>query len=740
MDYDALGVALIGRCADLLPQWFPDGRFRGSEFKVGNLAGAPGDSLSVNSVTGVWRDFAGDAGGSDLISLYAAIHHLKQGEAAEELQERFFGTNGGASPEPRSKAVCVVNRACRPGAHIDSFNPVHPTWGPPDALYPYRDLDGEILFYIARYEPEGERKQICPWTWDGERWQMRAWPSPRPLYGLEVLREQPQAKVLIVEGEKCVAAARTRFDPRAHVAMCWPGGTAGVMHTDWQPLIGRQVTIWPDADEPGWEAAAKIARLLEELNLTVGIIDVKGQPSGWDIADLIDSGASTIDVATYARSHRLTLEDFMLSRGEPDRGEDAPIEPPADHSIEDLGNPPVRGESKYVKQNIWNSYNLEPGPGGIPWANLDNATAIVSQHPDTRDSLWFDEFHQRVMWHAREFDVQKDASDLNLVIQRTVHIPKMSTSTVAEAVVSHSGKNKRHPVREWLLSLPEAGEPQLLEQWLPRGMGTDDDTYNQTVSKNFLIGMVARAMQPGCQLDTMIVLEGAQGTGKTSTLRVLGGDWYTSNNASMAEKDFLQGLQGYWVIEVEEMHGIQSASLEKTKAILSRTKDEFRWSHGRQVKSYLRQCVFAGSTNSDSWNTDDTGARRFLPVECGKINLAWTRKNREALMYQALQRYQAGETWWEVPKETQARVTEMQELRRVEDPWEVIIARNLVGRQSADLEDAWVALDIAPEKRLKRDQLRIAAIYRLLGWKPRVTWKGGRSVKVYFPPGAPEPL
>src|ERR1700689_195823 len=150
----------------------------------------------------------------------------------------------------------------------------------------------------------------------------------------------------------------------------------------------------------------------------------------------------------------------------------------------------------------------------------------------------------------RDFDEKWDAAELCLVMQRDIHIQKMSTATVAEACGTYAKRNGRHPVREWLASLPPWDGARRLEQLLPLGFGTIADDYTAAVGRCFLIGMVARVMQPGCQLDTMPVFEGGQGIGKTSALRILGGEWYSSNNASMQEKDFLQGLQGYWLIEI----------------------------------------------------------------------------------------------------------------------------------------------------------------------------------------------
>jgi Virulence-associated protein E len=377
----------------------------------------------------------------------------------------------------------------------------------------------------------------------------------------------------------------------------------------------------------------------------------------------------------------------------------------------------------------WEHFGIERGPGGHAWGNLKSALAIVSRHPDTATSLWFDEFHQRLMWGEREFEA-RDASELCLMMQRTIGVEKMSTTTAREAAETHGMRNPRHPVREWLESLPKWNGLRHLEELLPVGFGTADDDYHAQVGRCFLIGMVARVMRPGCQLDTMPVFEGSQGIGKTSALRVLGGDWYSSNNAGMQEKDFLQGLQGYWLIEIEELESVNRASLERTKAILSRVRDEFRWSHGRQVKSYLRQCVFAATTNSSSWNADSSGARRFWPVACEEIDLAWIRRMREHLFAEALARFRSGEDWHRVPVE---RAVEEQEARRVEDPWAAILEAKLAGLTEYTIEDAFAAIEAKPNEREQRHARRIAEILKSLGWRVHVRKVNGRSKRLYRP-------
>lgn len=284
LDFDGLGRQLLGSAESLLASWLPGGRKRGGTWVCGDLSGAKGESLTVKLATGQWADWATGDHGSDLISLYAAIHDLSMGEAFRQLggDERPTRVNGHArapepEPEPKRQVVTPV-----PGA-VSEHACVHPIFGRPVARWAYLDGSGDVLGYVARYEREGQRKQIVPWTFDGNEWGMGQWPAPRPLYGLWQLAQQPDAPVLIVEGEKAADAARKVCKPYAVVT--WPGGARALEKADWRPVHGRSVLLWPDADTTGIESMQALARLLHPHCKVVKVIDPQGQPDGWDAAD-----------------------------------------------------------------------------------------------------------------------------------------------------------------------------------------------------------------------------------------------------------------------------------------------------------------------------------------------------------------------------------------------------------------------------------------------------------------------
>jgi len=213
----------------------------------------------------------GDKGG-DLVSLAAYIWDMKQGEAAKELGERLgMRPDDAAPPSSRRPAQPADGLACIMPMPKDAPPPhaAHPKHGKPSKRWAYRAADGVPCFYHDRYEPrrEGERKQFAPLTLWREKsgrmdWKWKAPATPRPIYGQPELARRPDAPVCIVEGEKAADAAAVLL-PEC-VIVTWAGGTNAVAKFDWSPLVGREVWLWPDADEPGRKAMRTLANLLKK--------------------------------------------------------------------------------------------------------------------------------------------------------------------------------------------------------------------------------------------------------------------------------------------------------------------------------------------------------------------------------------------------------------------------------------------------------------------------------------------
>jgi putative DNA primase/helicase len=262
--------AALATAESLLRSWLPDGKREGQEWVARNPTRAdrrPG-SFGINIRTGKWADFAtGDKGG-DLISLRAYLDGTKQGEAAgavaADLGLQWGG--GGRTGRPRFAAkrrpITTPAPQAEPepepkrGAKNKPRVIKHQTLGIPTATWLYTDAESRPLGYACRFHTGEGQKAVIPYSWNGTRWAWKAMQLPRPLYSLPDLRERPEAVVIITEGEKAADAA-AKLLPEA-VCTTWAGGCKAWDKTDWQPLQGRRVILWPDNDSEGIDAMRAI--------------------------------------------------------------------------------------------------------------------------------------------------------------------------------------------------------------------------------------------------------------------------------------------------------------------------------------------------------------------------------------------------------------------------------------------------------------------------------------------------
>jgi predicted P-loop ATPase len=248
----------------------------------------------------------------------------------------------------------------------------------------------------------------------------------------------------------------------------------------------------------------------------------------------------------------------------------------------------------------------------------------------------------------------------------------------------------------------------------------------------------------------VLILEGMQGAWKSKTLRALvGDDWSADQIADLGTKDSCQDLRGVWVIELSELSAIRPGEIEKVKAYITRQVDHYRPSYGRRSIDVPRQCVFIGTTNAREYLSDTTGNRRYWPVTCTRLDPDAIARDREQIWAEAVAAYHAGELWWIEDEELRRAAEAEQEARRIEDPWEAIIAAWLDNpvaqpdregfRAPITLDDGRVtnaqilehAIAKPTERQTRGDQMRVGAILRLLGWHKAHRKTG----KVWLPPG-----
>lgn len=185
---------------------------------------------------------------------------------------------------------------------------------------------------------------------------------------------------------------------------------------------------------------------------------------------------------------------------------------------------------------------------------------------------------------------------------------------VQDAMIMCAEQNGFNEVLDYLKSLKWDGVPRLDTLFIDY-LGAEDNVYTRAVARKSLTAAVARAYEPGCKYDTMSILVGRQGAGKSTLIRTIGKKWYADGLSTFEGKEAAESIQGKWIIEAGEMAGYTRAEENASKQFLSRQVDVFRQAYGRRTQEYPRRCVFFGSSNQYEFLKDITGNRRFWPID-----------------------------------------------------------------------------------------------------------------------------
>ena len=311
-------------------------------------------------------------------------------------------------------------------------------------------------------------------------------------------------------------------------------------------------------------------------------------------------------------------------------------------------------------------------------------------------------------------------------------LPSVSRAMTEDAVSLVAGETKKDVLVDYLNDLEWDGVPRV-RTWLERAYGVTLDPYFEAVGKVWILGMVARAMRPGCKMDDMPILEGPQGIRKSQSIQVLAGaEWFADLEYVPNDKDFILQIQGRWLVEISELQGFNKAEANGIKGFLSRQTDPVRRPYGRIVEDLGRRCVLVGTTNNHEYLRDATGGRRFWPVPVQRVDLDWIRDNRDQLFAEGVALYKAGEPWWVEDPDVKASAREIQESRTQEDTWTTPIKSWLIGQsESVGITTAEIlakALDIPADRQKQPEQNRVHNIMTALGWaKKQETLHGTRG-------------
>lgn len=327
-------------------------------------------SLTVYPKTQRFKCFGCDASGDvvDFVSKYknvdtkAAIAHLDTGSLLEQYKPKPETT------APTSENLTFVSPAPKPPATIR-----HPRLGTPSQVWPYVSAESELLFYVCRFELPGGGKEVLPYTpWRNEKnritWRFMGVPSPRSLYGLDRLREGTTAALF--EGEKTADAAQELFP---HIdCLTWQGGSKAIKKTDFSPLHGRRVLIFPDADEAGILAARELYALLSPHCPKIKAVHPITTKKGWDVADWEGTGEEAI---LWSRANVCEVSELVIPVF-PDPEPEQEAEPerfPEPAYVDDIP------ETKPTQNQPYRSLGFDNGESGQSyWFFTDQTQSVLS--------------------------------------------------------------------------------------------------------------------------------------------------------------------------------------------------------------------------------------------------------------------------------------------------------------------------------------------------------------------------
>jgi len=359
-----------------------------------------------------------------------------------------------------------------------------------------------------------------------------------------------------------------------------------------------------------------------------------------------------------------------------------------------------------LKQRVDRSGNVQ----GYTQDRL-NLRTVLSMDPRWRGQLWLDAAREIVMvGDDRASDVS--AVDIANWCAENYDWRTLPVATVIEAISSVAHENRKDPLREMVEGATWDGEPRI-DTWLERSICAEKRPHARKIARRWLIQAAARALDPGCQADTVLVLVGPQGCGKSTLLRLLAGDdWFSDTVFDMGSKDRFVAINSAWIYEVAELASFRRSRSDSIKAFISSRQDNYRAPFARSMTVHDRRTVIVATTNEDEFLSDSTGSRRFWPVRVsGPLDRAWIASNRLQLIAEAAQAYRAGERWYLDGDEDADRVAASED-HEEQDPWhDEVLAWAIAKPDPITAAMALVDCLGMPRDRLtKSDQMRIGRI------------------------------
>lgn len=383
--------------------------------------------------------------------------------------------------------------------------------------------------------------------------------------------------------------------------------------------------------------------------------------------------------------------------------------------------------------------SLRRAPDGSVLARISNVCELISHSHITGTQLVYDTFGDVVMCAPAGTEAWRPFKDtdytmLRIWLETAGSFQPVSHEMVRHSVMATSEKYKIDTAQIWLAALADQWDGvQRIDTFVPRYWGTIDGSYERAVGVYLWTALAGRIMDPGCQVDMVPVLIGAQGIGKSQGVRALVPDQsqYASFKLDDDEDNLARKMRGVLVAELEELRGLWSVDNERIKTFITRTHEKWRQLYSEFAHLMPRRFVMIGTTNEITPLAQNDENRRWLPIRTAGVDVEAIRRDRDMLWAEAVQRWAIEGVAW---SPLSALAPTARNDATPMDQWEPLIGAYLADTagQPVRLHDVLaegIGLDI---RLVRRDQeRRVCALMREAGYEPALIWHKGKPERLW---------
>lgn len=689
-------------------------------------------SIELYPNTQTFYDF-GRAVGGDIFDLLSHIKGIGFKEALDEIVD-FFKIEVSTSENEETSRPRWINyleekKKCR---YIEHYN------------YSLISLKGEYLGYaftkvrvmhqIKKKDDNGDEvliwdKTLIYGTLNGDYIKCKLEKKAKDtfaIYGSSVFAIQEaidrQETIFYTEGEKDV---NTLMEKGYTAVTC---GGSGDWKSDASILFqNANVIVLADNDKPGGKLASTVVKDLKGIAKSIKIIVPMPNTPKADITDYFEAGHTVEEFENLIRNVNDT--ESICAEVQQDQKQDVGKK----RAVTQKSKDEVTGGSALVFKFLDCNYDEDGNVKSVKQL-VHNFEIVMDKDSRFAGKIRLNEFAQQpylygsVPWenenNCRAWSSHDDSALFSLI---QADYGLKSRQDFADALKNVSMRNKFHPVRELLDSLTWDGKEHI-RSLLPEYLGAEDSDYTYQVMRLWMLGAVSRVYKPGSKFDYTIILQGSQGIGKSTFLKLMALDdsWFNDSLDSLDSDKAVQSLTGSWIIELAELKSLArtAGGVESVKRFLTATQDKYRIPYERRADTFYRQCVFAGTTNKDDFLQDETGNRRFLIIHTGvtkpfkSLFIPEAMDDIKQAWAEAVHIWKNEDPQLILPENCMQQAKELQEANMADDGKRGIIQEYLEGKTQVCAREIWFEAlkETIPPKNWQASEIN-NIVAKIPGWE-----------------------